>query len=363
MLRSTFDCTPEATGRSGALPCSYLAYLHSKSFIFPSHRSITTPARRSARIRTRTSTASSSSGVNIEPVRQSPATTTVLEPTIDAAGVGVIDLTFADSKTSDADGRRKRRRVSLPASAADNNGDEENESLDVKRAGAKTRSTAPGVLKRKRLSLPSLPPVAPPTTDLKPVSSIEEPAALPARKRRRSSGLPTAPTASSPQNATNAKPTGKTTQSRKRTRVSADKPDQDDEQEEVENIDSVKVIAVSGKEKDKEMKKGVCPLNLFFEFAIIRSIFSPFFSSHYAVRFSFPLHQTIVYTLPIFYFTSTQSEQRDIIKCREPFSFFSAFLSLFHRLILAYDICLTTHLTHLLFSIILLLSICENSKI
>lgn len=361
MLRSTFDCTPEATGRSGALPCSYLACPHSKSFIFPSHRSITTPARRSARIRTRTtSTASSSSGVNIEPVRQSPATTTVLEPTIDAAGVGVIDLT---SDTSDADGRRKRRRVSLPASAADNDGDEENESLDVKRAGAKTRSTAPGVLKRKRLSLPSLPPVAPPTTDLTPVTSIEEPAALPARKRRRSSGLPTAPTASSPQNATNAKSTGKTTQSRKRTRVSADKPNQNDEQEEVENIDSVTVIAVSGKEKDKEMKKGVCPLNLFFEFAIIRSIFSPFFSSHYAVRFSFPLHQTFVYTLPIFYSTSTQSEQRDIIKRREPFYFFSAFLSLFHRLILAYVICLTRHLTHLLFSIILLLSIRENSKI
>lgn len=222
--------------------------------------------------------------MNIEPVRQSPATTTVLEPTIDAAGVGVIDLT---SNTSDADGRRKRRRVSLPASAADNDGDEENESLDVKRAGAKTRSTAPGVLKRKRLSLPSLPPVAPPTTDLTPVTSIEEPAALPARKRRRSSGLPTAPTASSPQNATNAKPTGKTTQSRKRTRVSADKPDQNDEQEEVENIDSVKVIAVSGKEKDKEMKKGVCPfLNLFFEFAIIRSIFSPFFL--HTTLFAFP---------------------------------------------------------------------------
>lgn len=282
MLRSTFDCTPEATGRSGALPCSYLAYLHSKSFhLFPSHRSITTPARRSARIRTRTS-----SGVNIEPVRQSPATTTVLEPTIDAAGVGVIDLTFANSNTSDADGRRKRRRVSLPASAADNNGDEENESLDVKRPGAKTRSTAPGVLKRKRLSLPSLPPVAPPTTDLTPVTSIEEPAALPARKRRRSSGLPTAPTASSPQTATNAKSTGKTTQSRKRTRVSADKPNQNDEQEEVENIDSVKVIAVSGKEKDKEMKKGVCPLNLFFEFAIIRSIFSPFFL--HTTLFAFP---------------------------------------------------------------------------
>lgn len=323
--------------------------------LFPSHRSITTPARRSARIRTRTS-----SGVNIEPVRQSPATTTVLEPTIDAAGVGVIDLT---SNTSDADGRRKRRRVSLPASAADNDSDEENEGLDVKRPGAKTRSTAPGVLKRKRLSLPSLPPVAPPTTDLTPVTSIEEPAALPARKRRRSSGLPTAPTASSPQTATNAKPTGKTTESRKRTRVSAHKPDQNDEQEEVENIDSVTVIAVSGKEKDKEMKKGVCPLNLFFEFAIIRSIFSPFFSSHYAVRFSFPLHQTIVYNLPIFYFTSTQSEQRDIIKRREPFYFFSAFLSLFHRLILAYVICLTRHLTHLLFSIILLLSIRENSKI
>lgn len=210
----------------------------------------------------------------------------MLEPTIDAAGVGVIDLTFADSKTSDADGRRKRRRVSLPASAADNNGDEENESLDVKRAGAKTRSTAPGVLKRKRLSLPSLPPVAPPTTDLKPVSSIEEPAALPARKRRRSSGLPTAPTASSPQNATNAKPTGKTTQSRKRTRVSAHKPDQNDEQEEVENIDSVTVIAVLGKEKDKEMKKGVCPLNLFSSSRLFALYFLLFFL--HTTLFAFP---------------------------------------------------------------------------
>lgn len=249
--------------------------------LFPSHRSITTPARRSARIRTRTS-----SGVNIEPVRQSPATTTVLEPTIDAAGVGVIDLTFADSKTSDADGRRKRRRVSLPAPAADNNGDEENESLDVKRPGAKMRSTAPGVLKRKRLSLPSLPPVAPPTTDLTTVTSIEEPAALPARKRRRSSGLPTAPTASSPQTATNAKPTGKTTQSRKRTRVSAHKPDQDDEQEEVENIDSVTVIAVSGKEKDREMKKGVCPLNIFSSSRLFALYFLLFFL--HTTLFAFP---------------------------------------------------------------------------
>lgn len=233
--------------------------------------------------------------MNIEPVCQFPATTTVLEPTIDAAGVGVIDLT---SKTSDVDGRRKRRRVSLPASAADNDGDEENESLDVKRPGAKTRST--GVLKRKRLSLPSLPPVTPPTTDFAPVTSIEEPAALPARKRRRSSGLPTAPTSPSPQDTVNAKPTGKgtkTTQSRKRTRATADKPDQNDEQEEVENIDSVKVIAVMGKEKDKEMKKGACPLTFRRVHDYSLHIFS-LLSSHYAFRFSFRIHQTFAILFP-----------------------------------------------------------------
>lgn len=215
--------------------------------------------------------------------------------------------------------------MSLPAPAADSEGDDENERVDVKRAGTKTRST--GALKRKRLSLPAL-PVAPAVASLTSSASVEESTALPSRKRRRSSGLPApaSPTPLTLQGTTNTKPNEKGTkasQSRKRARAGVDKPEQMKEQEGAENIDTVKVVR---KEKDKEMKKGALFVPYF-----------PFLSLPFAFRFPSPFHQIFSSSLPVFYSTSLQSEQHDL-KRRKP-NLFLTFSLLFLRLILAFVLC------------------------